>query len=140
MFDDRRKYIRFDVPLNIRFKSPSVADSYTNAVTNNFSREGLGVLASDFSYDTNSTINMSVKHPFQDKYIDVLADVVWKSQKDNKWQVGLRIKEMDKAAKIENKWVRRGEPIVVVSGEPIDKAGISNKLVIHYVGEVGDAE
>lgn len=36
----------------------------------------------------------------------------------------------------ENEWINPGEPIVMVMGEPIGLAGLTNKIRIHYVGEL----
>ena len=36
---------------------------------------------------------------------------------------------------LEKGWVAPGEPIAVVTGEPITKIGITNQVNIHYVGE-----
>lgn len=36
---------------------------------------------------------------------------------------------------IGNKWASKGDPIVIVSPDPIYKLGITNRIVIHYVGE-----
>lgn len=37
---------------------------------------------------------------------------------------------------LENEWGAKGDPIVMVMGEPIGQAGLTNKIRIHYVGEV----
>ena len=44
------------------------------------------------------------------------------------------INAMDKIL-IENKWASKGDPIVIVSPDPIHKQGITNRIVIHYLGE-----
>ncbi len=36
---------------------------------------------------------------------------------------------------IENKWASKGDPVVIVSPDPINKLGITNRIVIHYLGE-----
>lgn len=36
---------------------------------------------------------------------------------------------------IKNKWARRGEPVIIVASDPITRRGITNRVVIHYVGE-----
>ena len=33
-------------------------------------------------------------------------------------------------------WARRGDPMVIVAGEPIGTPGVTNAILIHYVGEV----
>jgi pyruvate kinase len=44
------------------------------------------------------------------------------------------IRTVDKLL-IKNKWADKGDPIIIVTGDPITKAGIVNRIVIHYVGE-----
>lgn len=39
---------------------------------------------------------------------------------------------------IENKWAVEGDPVIVVASSPINKRGITNRVVIHYVGETVD--
>jgi pyruvate kinase len=36
---------------------------------------------------------------------------------------------------LENKWASIGDPIVIISPDPIHKLGITNRIVIHYLGE-----
>lgn len=45
------------------------------------------------------------------------------------------IKEVD-AILIENQWAAEGDAIVVVLGEPIGMAGLTNKIRVHYVGDI----
>lgn len=37
---------------------------------------------------------------------------------------------------LENEWAANGDPIVMVMGEPFGQAGLTNKIRVHYVGEV----
>jgi pyruvate kinase len=45
------------------------------------------------------------------------------------------IKKIDKLMLAE-KWAEKGDAIVIVSGDPIDRVGVTNRIVIHYVGEL----
>jgi pyruvate kinase len=36
---------------------------------------------------------------------------------------------------IKNRWAKEGDPIIVVASSPITKRGITNRVVLHYVGE-----
>lgn len=47
------------------------------------------------------------------------------------------IKKIDKLMLAE-KWAEKGDAIVIVSGDPIDRVGVTNRIVIHYVGEMVD--
>jgi pyruvate kinase len=44
------------------------------------------------------------------------------------------IKAVDKLL-VKNKWALKGDPIIIITGDPITRAGIVNRIVIHYVGE-----
>jgi len=35
----------------------------------------------------------------------------------------------------QNKWAKEGDPIIIVASDPITKKGITNRVVLHYVGE-----
>jgi len=45
------------------------------------------------------------------------------------------VKQVD-AMILENQWAKVGDPIVMVMGEPIGQAGLTNKIRVHYVGEI----
>lgn len=36
---------------------------------------------------------------------------------------------------LEKNWARKGDPVVIALGEPIHKIGVTNRVVVHYVGE-----
>ncbi|MEA3480107.1 MAG: pyruvate kinase [Bacteroidota bacterium] len=36
---------------------------------------------------------------------------------------------------LERKWAEEGDTIIIAMGEPIDRAGVTNRLVVHIVGE-----
>jgi len=36
---------------------------------------------------------------------------------------------------IKNKWAKKGDPIIIVASDPITTKGITNRVVVHYVGE-----
>ena len=45
------------------------------------------------------------------------------------------VKQVDRMI-LDHEWAKVGDPIVMVMGEPIGQAGLTNKIRIHYVGEV----
>jgi len=47
------------------------------------------------------------------------------------------IKSIDKLL-IDNKWAKKGDAVVIVSPDPIQKLSVSNRIVIHYLGESVD--
>lgn len=36
---------------------------------------------------------------------------------------------------LKKKWAKKGDPIIIVASDPITKIGITNRVVLHYVGE-----
>ena len=45
------------------------------------------------------------------------------------------IYEIDKLM-LREKWAEKGDAIVIVTGDPIDRVGVTNRIVIHYIGEM----
>ena len=44
------------------------------------------------------------------------------------------IKAVDKLL-LENKWAKKDDPIIIIASDPITRKGITNRAVVHYVGE-----
>ena len=44
------------------------------------------------------------------------------------------IRAIDKLL-LKRKWAQKNDPIIVVSGDPITRTGLANRIVVHYVGE-----
>ncbi len=36
---------------------------------------------------------------------------------------------------LENEWAKEGDPIIIVASSPISKRGITNRVILHYIGE-----
>lgn len=36
---------------------------------------------------------------------------------------------------VKNKWAKNGDPVIIIASSPITKRGITNRLIIHYIGE-----
>ena len=39
---------------------------------------------------------------------------------------------------LKEKWAQKGDAVIIVSGDPINRKGFANRIVIHYVGETVD--
>lgn len=100
MLKDRRKCLRFDIPLDVKFKSKEVA-GYSLGVTNNFSRKGFCFEMQKFDPKSKETIELKVRHPQEDTFISVTGDIVWRRQVEAKYLVGIKLREMHKEAKWE---------------------------------------
>jgi pyruvate kinase len=39
---------------------------------------------------------------------------------------------------LKEQWAKKGDAVIIVSGDPIDRKGFANRIVIHYIGETVD--
>jgi c-di-GMP-binding flagellar brake protein YcgR len=98
MQDDRRQFMRFDIPLDVEFKRQE--DSvYSAGVTINFSRAGLCLESSDTAPSERAIIDLKVKLPADDSVVQALGDVMWKRPLNDKCLYGVKLMSMDRAAK-----------------------------------------
>lgn len=100
MNEDRRKFIRFDIPLDVEFKSSIGADSHSKGTTVNFSRSGLCFEAKELNYNLNDLMELKVKMPKKDDYISITGDLSWKETlDDSRCLGGITFREIDGEAK-----------------------------------------
>ena len=99
MLNERRKFMRFDVSLDVAFKAPKESEKHVTGVTRNFSRSGLCFESRTFGTALNSIMELEVKLPDQDTFISVLGNVAWKERLADKYLVGIDLIEIDKDAK-----------------------------------------
>ena len=97
MFDDRRKFLRFDVPLKVEIKKSQ--EYYSSGVTKNFSREGFSLVAEEFDFEPKNYLEARIELPQQNGFVNVYGEIIWKRQIGDKWQVGIRLSQIDKASK-----------------------------------------
>jgi c-di-GMP-binding flagellar brake protein YcgR len=99
MLNDRRKFIRFDVSLDIAFKTSGESDVYFTGVTKNFSRTGLCFVSQASGLALKESMKLIVKLPDNNTFVSVSGNVTWMEQfKDRCW-VGITLEEMEKEAK-----------------------------------------
>jgi c-di-GMP-binding flagellar brake protein YcgR len=102
MLAERRKYIRFDIPLDIIFRPVNNKAPYSFGVIRNFSRHGCCIESNSLDALLIENLEFKVKHPTKkDVYITATGDIVWKQRIDGGWLAGVRILDMDKEAKSE---------------------------------------
>ncbi len=100
MFVERRKFLRFDVPLGVEFNT-SRPERYLLGVTINFSRGGLCIELQKCDLAIHDTMTLKVQRPQTDAYVAILGKIVWKKAIKNRCWFGLEIQDMDKEAKSE---------------------------------------
>lgn len=100
MYTDRRKFMRFDIPLDIEFKPSIDSASPSKGTTVNFSRSGLCFETNEHDCSMSDLVELKVKMPKNDDYISVIGDLAWKEQlDDSRCLVGISFREIDSEAK-----------------------------------------
>ncbi len=97
--EERRRFIRFDVPLKTEVVIKAKIDSFQEGVTKDFSREGLRLILHNFALEKNADIKLRIYVPERKEPVEVKGQVVWSKANDANWEVGIKIKEIDKEAK-----------------------------------------
>ncbi|MGB8951652.1 MAG: PilZ domain-containing protein [Candidatus Aminicenantales bacterium] len=101
MREDKRKFRRFECLFPVEIvKVEGKKGVAREAKIDNISREGFKLV---LSFDFSSGTDIELKIPIPGKRASTLVsgEVVWSQQMNNKWEIGVRIREMDKAAKNE---------------------------------------
>jgi c-di-GMP-binding flagellar brake protein YcgR len=113
MVSERRKFMRFDVSLEVAVKASENAGDYFRGVTMNFSRSGLCFESPPVSFALNAPMELELKLPDNDTFIPVSGNIAWKEQFEDKCLIGLEFTEINKEAKIQildyayDRWVEK---------------------------------
>ncbi|MEE8328745.1 MAG: PilZ domain-containing protein [Thermodesulfovibrionia bacterium] len=113
MLDNKRAFVRFDIPLEVKFKTPKNTNEYVVGVTKNFSRKGFCFELQEFDIEPNKIVAFKVRHPQADVFVSVLGDIIWKKRVNTKFMVGVKLREMHSEAKCDilhycyNTWVNK---------------------------------
>lgn len=99
MNEDRRKFIRYDIPLDVEFRTFDTSAEYSSGITTNFSRSGLCFTSSDISPKLREVIDLKVKLPMSDLFTSAVGDIVWKEESGDKCFYGIKLMVMDADAK-----------------------------------------
>ena len=101
MNEEKREFLRFECLLPAEVIKIEGKDNLVERVTaHDFSREGLKLT---ISFNLNPGSNMELKLFLPEKRIssNLSGEISWTKSVDNKMEVGLKIKEMDKNLKSE---------------------------------------
>ncbi len=113
MLDNKRAFVRFDIPLKVKFKTPKNTNEYAVGVTKNFSRKGFCFELQTFDIEPNEIVAFKVHHPQADVFVPVLGNIIWKKRVNTKFMVGVKLREIHSEAKCEilhccyNEWVHK---------------------------------
>jgi len=99
---ERRKFIRFEVPLDVTLKNSDNSTHYSFGTIKNFSRYGCCIESARTDLSLNDNLELQVKHPHKDILVPASGIIVWKHQLgDDKCLLGVDIRDMNKEAKSE---------------------------------------
>lgn len=113
MGDDKRKFLRFECLLPAEIVKIGGGKSLKEiAKVDEISREGLKLVINfDFNLNPGAKIDFKLSLPEREAATLVSGEIMWSKCKGNKWEIGIRILDMDKTAKAEllewgyNKWL-----------------------------------
>jgi c-di-GMP-binding flagellar brake protein YcgR len=96
---DRRKFIRYDIPLDVEFKLLDDKSEYYSGVTTNFSRSGLCFETSHNTAQLNKALDIKIRVPDSNKFTSAVGDLVWIQDLDDKYLYGIKLMVMETDAK-----------------------------------------
>ncbi|OQX79546.1 MAG: hypothetical protein B6D56_06850 [Candidatus Omnitrophica bacterium 4484_70.1] len=100
MVEEKRKFKRFEVSLPVEVEEKE-SNLLLKGEVKELSREGLKLNLPGFNPDINSEIVVKIKRPNKKTFVPLLGEVVWKKSTGERWEMGIKIKEMDKTVKME---------------------------------------
>ena len=96
---ERRKFMRFDIPLNVEFKQPDGALQFHPGTTVNFSRHGFCFESDGPPPQAYSNVELRVQVPGKEIFVPVNGYIVWTQNLKNRFLAGVQIREMNREAK-----------------------------------------
>ncbi len=95
MLESKRKFKRFDLPIVVAFRPTYGSTEYSMGLMRNFSCEGLGLVAYNFSFIPQENLELNLKFPHSGTFFSLFGSVVWKMQTGDKCMAGVKLKLMD---------------------------------------------
>ncbi|MEW6602662.1 MAG: PilZ domain-containing protein [Nitrospirota bacterium] len=99
MKSERRKFMRFDVSLEVAFKVSKSAGEYFSGMTKNFSRSGLCFESPAAGLAMKAPLEFELKLPYNNAFIPVAGNVAWKAQHQDKYLIGIEFTDINREAK-----------------------------------------
>jgi len=96
MLTTKRKFHRFDLPLNVKFRPSHGAVEYASAITKNVSCEGLCLEAKAFNFIQYENLELNIQLPKSRASVSLSGDVAWKKQVKSRSLVGIKLKARNK--------------------------------------------
>lgn len=96
---ERRKFMRFDIPLNVEFKQPEETSGYYSGTTINFSRHGFCFESEGPPLHAFSNVELRVQVPGKEIFVPITGYIVWAQHHKNSFMAGVKIRDMNREAK-----------------------------------------
>jgi c-di-GMP-binding flagellar brake protein YcgR len=96
---ERRKFMRFDIPLNVEFTQPEEASDYYSGITINFSRQGFCFESEGPPLQTFTNVKLRVQIPGKEIFVPITGHIVWTQNLNNRFMAGVQIRDMNREAK-----------------------------------------
>ncbi len=100
MEEEKRKFLRFECLIPVEISMPGRTHMLERAAIHDFSTEGLK-LAINFDLKPGTPMEININLPEKNLLATVSAEIAWARSTEDKMEVGLKIKKMDKKAKSE---------------------------------------
>jgi len=114
MTESKRKFKRFDLVRDIKFRPTYGATEYFPGAAFNMSCEGLGLEAHDFRFIMYENLDLIVVIPGDDAPVYLSGDIMWKRQDGDRCLAGIKFRMKDKlnqAAAVEKIFSASGIPV-----------------------------
>lgn len=96
---ERRKFRRFSIPLDIKFKPVKEVSEYAFGEMINFSRNGFCFESDSIPVNMDDTVEFIVKLPTKETCEPILGEIKWTRKSNDKFTAGISIKKMNKGDK-----------------------------------------
>lgn len=96
---ERRKFMRFDIPLNVKFKQPETGPDYSSGTTINFSRHGFCFESKGPALQASSNVELRVQIPGKEIFVPITGYIVWTKDCNDGFMAGVQIRDMNREAK-----------------------------------------
>ncbi len=98
--ENRRKYIRFEIPLRVEVAVPENKGSISEkGLISDVSREGMRLIVDEDALNEGEDIDLRITLPGKGVAIPAKGKLIWKKAKGTQWEMGLKILSIDKTTK-----------------------------------------
>jgi len=97
--DDKRKYIRFEIPLRVEIAIPDKETASEKGRITDISRNGMRLEVEEDAFFQGQSIDLRISLPGQGPFIPAKGEIIWKKARSEGWEMGLKIISIDKTTK-----------------------------------------